>query len=117
VLRHVLAEHKTAPVSAVILVGDCCEESLDTIGHHADELGEARVPVYAFHEGNDPDGRDAFEVIAHRTGGAPVPFDSNSPHQLRELLGAVAAYVVGGVDALADRRPEIVALLTHGGAR
>jgi hypothetical protein len=114
-LKHIISEHKKAPVAAAILVGDCCEEPIDTIAQLAAELGEAGVRVYAFHEGDNQDGRAAFEEIAKRTRGALVPFDSNSPTQLRELLGAVAAYVVGGIEALTDKRPEIVALLTDGG--
>jgi hypothetical protein len=117
VLRHVARESEGAPVSAVILVGDCCEESLDTIAGAAAALARSNIPVYGFFEGNNPGGRDAFELITETTKGVLVPFDSNSPSQLRELLGAVAAYVVGGTEALADKRPEIVALLTHGGAR
>jgi hypothetical protein len=59
------------------------------------------------------DGKAAFELITSATRGALIPFNANSPGQLRELLCAVAAYVVGGVEALADHRPEVVALLTH----
>jgi hypothetical protein len=112
VLRHVAKEHEKAPVAAVILIGDFCEEKLNDVGHAASQV---KVPVYAFLEGEEPEGRAAFEVIAKATGGVVIPFDAGSPGQLRELLGAVAAYVVGGREALADRRPELVALLTHGG--
>jgi hypothetical protein len=112
VLRHVAREHEQAPVAAVILVGDYCEEPLDDVGHAA---GPVRAPVYAFLEGDAPEGKAAFEVIAKATGGVVIPFDAKSPNQLRELLGAVAAYVVGGLEALTDQRPEIVRLLTHGG--
>jgi hypothetical protein len=111
VLKHVAREHERAPVAAVILVGDFCEEPLDAISHAA---AQVRAPVYAFLEGDAPEGKAAFELIARATGGALIPFDANSPNQLRELLRAVAAYVVGGLEALADQRPEIVALLTHG---
>jgi len=111
-LRHVAREHEKAPVAAVILIGDFCEEDLDAVEHAA---GQVKVPVYAFLEGEEPGGRAAFELIAKATGGVVIPFDTGSAGQLRELLGAVAAYVVGGREALADRRPEIVALLTHGG--
>jgi hypothetical protein len=112
VLKHVAKEHTQAPVAAVILIGDYCEELLDDVGHAASQV---KVPVYAFLEGNAPEGKAAFELIAETTRGAVIPFDGNSPNQLRELLGAVAAYVVGGLEALADQRPEVVALLTHGG--
>jgi hypothetical protein len=113
VLRHVASEHGKAPVAAVVLVGDACEEPLDAIAGSAVALGQAGVPVYGFFEGSNADGRAAFELITSTTKGALIPFDSNSPGQLRELLGAVAAYVVGGREALVDKRPEIVALLTQ----
>jgi hypothetical protein len=99
-------------VAALILIGDSCEEPLTTIEGPAVELGEAGIPVYGFFEGTNADGRAAFELITSATRGALIPFDANSPNQLSELLGAVAAYIVGGVAALADQRPEIVALLT-----
>ena len=112
VLRHVAKEHEKAPVAAVILVGDCCEEPLPEVGQAAVNLG--KIPVYAFLEGDTPEGKAAFELIAEVTKGVVIPFDANSPNQLRELLGAVALLVVGGVEALADQRPEVVHLLTHG---
>jgi hypothetical protein len=110
VLRHVADEHEKAPIAAVILIGDFCEEKLDDVGHAA---GQVKVPAYCFLEGDTPEGKAAFELIARATGGALIPFNANSPNQLRELLGAVAAYAVGGLEALADQQPEIVALLTH----
>lgn len=98
----------------MILIGDCCEEPLSEIERLTAALRRS-VPVYAFHEGDDTAGRAALEAIASLTGGVMLPFNSNSPNQLRELLGAVAAYVVGGLEALADHRPEVVKLITHGG--
>jgi hypothetical protein len=112
VLKHIAREHEQAPVAAAILIGDYCEEMLDDVGQAA---GQVKAPIHCFLEGTTPEGKAAFELIAKTTGGALIPFDANSPNQLRELLGAVAAYVVGGLDALADHRPEVVALLTHGG--
>ena len=112
ILRHIAKEHEKAPVAAAILVGDCCEESLPDVGQAAVDL---KVPVYAFLEGDAPEGKAAFELIAEVTKGVAIPFDANSPTQLRELLGAVALLVVGGVEALADQRPEVTALLTHRG--
>ena len=113
VLKHIAREHEQAPVAAVILIGDCCEEGIDEVGHAAGLI--EHVPTYCFHEGHNEQGRAAFDAIAKATGGALIPFGSNSPSQLRELLGAVAAYVAGGIEALVDQRPEIVALLTNGG--
>jgi hypothetical protein len=112
-LRHILKEHEKAPVAAAILIGDFCEEILSDLHDPAIALGKAKVPVYCFLEGDLPEGRDAFSLIAESSGGALIPFDGNSPNQLRELLGAVAAYVAGGLDALTDHKPEVVRLLTR----
>jgi hypothetical protein len=109
VLKHAASERP----AAMILIGDMCEEDIGTLRPLASELGRLRVPVFCFLEGDAPEGKQAFRGISYSTGGALLPFDSNSPSQLRELLGAVAAYVAGGAVALADQRPEIVRLLTH----
>jgi hypothetical protein len=114
VLKHVAREHEQAPVAAVILIGDFCEEKLDDVGH---AVSLVKVPVYAFLEGDEPEGKAVFELIANATGGVVLAFNANSPNQLRELLGAVAAYVVGGLEALADHGPEVVRLLTKGQGR
>jgi hypothetical protein len=58
--------------------------------------------VFLFQEGHNVIAERAFRQIARLTGGAHCRFDSNSPQQLRELLGAVAAYAAGGRRALAD---------------
>jgi hypothetical protein len=110
VLNHGAREHEKHKVAAAILVGDSCEEEFADIERAASQV---KVPIYAFLEGNIAEGRIAFQNIAERTGGALIPFDADSPNQLRGLLGAVAAYIVGGVEALADHHPEIVALITH----
>jgi hypothetical protein len=108
VFQHIQREHEQSPIAAAILIGDCCEEPPSVIEFSARQLS---IPVYAFLEGADPDGKAAFATIAKVTNGALIPFNANSPTQLRELLGAVALLVVGGVEALADLRPEVVALL------
>jgi hypothetical protein len=116
VLGHAVKEHRNQPVAAVVLIGDTCEEHASEIQPHARELGQLKVPAYCFHEGDCPIGQYTFGLIAAATGGAVLPFDSSSASRLRELLAAVAAYVAGGVDALAGQSPEIVAFLTHGGS-
>lgn len=55
-----------------------------------------------FQEGRDPVAERAFREIARLTGGAYSRFDASSARQLRELLGAVAAYAAGGRAALED---------------
>lgn len=102
VLRHALNETQKQKVNAVVFVGDCFEEDIDKVCARAGELGVHGVPVFVFHEGNEPIAARAFQQIARLTGGAYCSFDSGSAQQLRELLRAVAVYAVGGRPALED---------------
>ena len=102
VLSHAVAETGRKRVNALVFVGDCCEEPVDPLGRLAGELGMLGVRAFLFQEGHNPDAERAFRHIAKLTNGAHCRFDSNSPQQLRELLGAVAAYAAGGRKALAD---------------
>lgn len=116
VLRHALAETRKQRVHALVFVGDCCEESVDELGHLAGELGIHGVRAFLFQEGSDPVATRAFRDIAKLTGGAHCCFDSAAPGQLRDLLRAVAAYAAGGVPALEDlagRSSETVKLLAR----
>lgn len=110
VLAHAVEEAKREHVNAVVFVGDCFEEDVDEVGRVAGELGILGVPVFVFHEGNDPVAAFAFRQIAKLSNGAYCSFDADSPHALRELLGAVAAYAAGGRPALEDLARR------HGGA-
>ena len=85
-----------------MFVGDCCEEPVDPLGTLAGELGMLGVRAFLFQEGHNADAERAFRHIAKLTNGAHCRFDASSPQQLRELLGAVAAYAAGGRRALAD---------------
>lgn len=100
VLAHCAAETRRQRVNALVFVGDCFEEDLDAVAERAGELGLLGVPAFLFHEGGNPAARRAFETIARLTGGACCPFDAASARQLRDLLGAVAAYAAGGRAAL-----------------
>ena len=102
VLQHAVKETEKKRVAAMVFVGDCFEEPIDHVGQTAGQLGMLGVPVFLFQEGHNPEAERAFRQIAKLTGGAHCRFDSNSPQQLRELLGAVAAYAAGGRRALAD---------------
>ena len=116
VLRHTLRETKSKKVDALVFVGDCVEEDVDQLCALAGELGIHAVPAFLFHEGRDPRAGMAFEQIARLTGGACCPFDANSPHQLKELLSAVAVYAAGGRKALEDfsaGKSDLVRRLTH----
>lgn len=102
VLRHAIAEAGKRRVHALVFIGDCMEEDLDELGQLAGELGLLGVRAFLFQEGSNPTAERAFREIARLTGGAWCRFDRNAPHELRELLGAVAAYAAGGAKALAD---------------
>ncbi len=101
VLTHALKEARAEKVNALVFVGDAMEERVDELGRLAGELGLLGVPVFVFHEGGDETAGRAFRQIAKLSGGAYCPFDAASAEQLRQLLGAVAAYAAGGRPALA----------------
>ncbi len=102
VLGHAIKATKTKRVNALVFVGDCMEEDVDHLCHLAGELGLLGVPVFVFHEGNEPIAARAFKQIARLSKGAYCSFDMASARQLRELLAAVAVYAAGGRRALED---------------
>jgi hypothetical protein len=91
-------------VRALVFIGDAMEEELDELAGLAGELGILGVRAFLFQEGEDPRAERAFREIARLTGGAWCRFDRNAPGELRELLGAVAAYAAGGPAVLEDLR-------------
>ncbi len=116
VLRHAINETGAEKVGALVFVGDCVEEDVDTLGALAGELGILGVPAFTFHEGNDPVAAFAFKQIAKLTNGAYCRFDAGAAHVLRQLLGAVAVYAAGGRPALEDlagRRGGPVRQIAH----
>ena len=102
VLQHAVRETQKKRVAALVFVGDCFEETLDEVGQTAGQLGMLGVRAFLFQEGHNPQAERAFRHIAKLTNGVHCRFDSSSPRQLRDLLGAVAAYAAGGQRALAD---------------
>lgn len=116
VLQQALKETRQHRVSAVIFIGDCCEESVDDLCQKAGELGLLRTPVFTFHEGGDAHAEAAFRQISKLSGGAYAPFDHNSPGILKDLLAAVAVFATGGARALENfstRQGQHVKLLTQ----
>jgi hypothetical protein len=102
VLQHAIKETEHKRVTALVFVGDAFEEDLDEVGELAGRLGMLGVRAFLFQEGSKPEAGRAFRHIAKLTKGAHCRLDAGSPDQLRELLGAVAAYAAGGRRALAD---------------
>ena len=116
VLTHAIKETKEKRVNALVMVGDCMEESLDRLCRLAGELGIHGVPAFLFHEGIDPVAGRAFKQIARLTQGAYCRFDVHSAQQLKDLLSAVAVYAAGGRGALehfSKQRGSMVKQLTH----
>jgi hypothetical protein len=100
VLRHALKEDAEQSVQALVFVGDCVEESVDDLCARAGELGLHGVPIFIFHEGNNPVARMAFRQMARLSGGAYCRLDNASGEQLRQLLSAIAVFAAGGRAAL-----------------
>lgn len=116
VLEHAARETRLHRVNALVLVGDCLEETVDPLCHQAGQLGLLGVPAFVFQEGNNPDAALGFKEIARLTRGAYCAFDSGSARQLRELLAAVAVYAAGGRPALEEfsrRHGGLIRQLTH----
>ena len=116
VLQQAIKQTRQKKVQALVFVGDCVEEDVDRLCHLAGELGVLGVPVFIFHEGNEPTAQRAFQQMTRLTRGAYCSFDANSAAQLRDLLSAVAVYAAGGRKALRDfseNRGEVVKRLTR----
>jgi hypothetical protein len=122
ILRHIRREHEREKVSAAVFIGDACEEPPHELYAVAAGLG---APLFIFQEG----GADAlalyldqrgeivyghepqtveqiFRELARLTNGAYARFDGGAAGKLRELLQAVAAFAVGGVEALANQHTD-----------
>ncbi len=102
VLKHTLAEARKTDVDALVYVGDCVEEKVDTLGVLAGELNLHRIPMFIFQEGHEVTASDAFRQLAALSGGAHCSLDHNSASQLGELMNAAAIYATGGKSALAE---------------
>jgi hypothetical protein len=100
VLGHVAREASRRKVSALVFVGDACEEDRDQLIEPAKQLAQLGVPAFMFQEGNERIARSRFQEIARITGGVYLAFDQGAARQLSELLRAVAAFSVGGTTAL-----------------
>jgi len=107
VLRHALREHERTPVQGITFIGDAMEEDLGVLGALADELGTAGVPLHMFQEGNDAAVRNAFRLLALKTGGTHSAFNPAVPKTIERLsaqLNEVARVVVASVAAIGTNR-------------
>jgi len=93
-------------VRVVIYIGDVFEESPGQGRRLADEMGRRGMRLIVLHDTADWMARrdaEMFLDLARRTGGCVLPFDATAPERLREILGAAAAYAVGGMELLRQR--------------
>jgi hypothetical protein len=102
VLAHAIAENQKQRVNALVFVGDAMEENVDRLCQLAGELGLKGVPIFLFHEGDNPIAARTFQQMAKLSRGAYLRFDLASADRLKDLLGAIAVYAAGGYRALAD---------------
>jgi hypothetical protein len=102
VLAHATAEARQTKVGALVYVGDCFEEEMDSVVAEAANLAMLGVPAFMFHEGDDPRAAAAFREVARLTKGVYARFDAGAARQLRELLMAAAIYATGGAVALRE---------------
>jgi hypothetical protein len=121
ILAHTVKETVGRRVGALVFVGDAMEENPDILVTRARELGRLKTPAFMFQEGADRTVESAFRDIAASTGGAYGRFDAGGVKQLGELLKAVAAFAVGGVQALEGRKDResvmLLAQMRKGGAQ
>ena len=121
ILRHIRSEHEREKINAAIFIGDAVEEPPRELYDAAADLG---VPVFCFQEGDgeviylNQRGEFAggeyppqkveqvFRELARLTNGAYARFDAGAAGKLGELLRAVAAFAVGGVNALANQHTD-----------
>ena len=106
VLAHARQEAMRSKISALVFVGDACEEPHDALIQPAADLGRLAVPVFMLQEGHDRRVEQIFREIAQLTKGAYCRFDAGAARQLAKLLRAVAVFATGGVAALAARGDE-----------
>jgi hypothetical protein len=106
-------------VRVVLYIGDVFEESPARARRLADAMGANGTKLIILHDTTDWNARrdaEFFADLARRTGGCVLPFDPTAVQRLRDLLGAVAAYAVGGTDLLEQKRGDLPAaalLLEH----
>jgi hypothetical protein len=97
---------KEENVSALVFVGDMVEEKPEELYAKARAL--RRVPVFMFQEGDDENAEKVFRQIARITRGGYAKFEPGAATKLAKLLRAVAAYAVGGTEALEAKQASLM---------
>ncbi len=111
ILDHAVEESKTAPLSAMVYVGDTCEEDVDQLCGRAGELALRNTRAFMFLEGDNRQAEQAYREIARITGGVFLRFDPAAAEKLRALLSAIGTYATGGRAALEARDTREARLL------
>lgn len=101
-LNHALREHAASPIRALVFIGDAVEEAVDSLCGKAGECGMLGLTLFMFQEGRDYEVEQCFKTMARVSKGAYARFDHDSPHQLADLLGAVASYAAAGSQGLLE---------------
>ncbi len=100
VLAH--ARRENCPL---VFVGDKVEEDADEL---CAKVRLLRAPAFMFQEGEDEKAERVFRQIADITKGAFAKFEPGAAAKLAELLRAVAAYAVGGIEALDAEQVRLI---------
>ncbi len=117
VLNHAGRETAKEKVSALVFIGDALEENIDLLCQKAGELGLKGLRCFFFQEGHDMTAETGFREMARLAGGAYFRLGPDSARELAELLGAVAIYARGGLQALSDSTSHKARLLLEQIAR
>jgi hypothetical protein len=111
VLSHAVSEAAKTQVSALIYIGDAIEERIEDLYRKVGELGVRGVRGFFFQDGHDPNAERGFREMARLSGGAYFRLGPDSARELAELLGAVALYARGGLQALSESTSRQARLL------
>lgn len=101
-----LALDEKDQISALVYVGDVCEETASELIVLAAALGEKRTPIFVFHDlagadrGAAKRAEPVFRQLAETSGGAYCTFGEGSAAALREMLSTVAAFTSAGVEGI-----------------
>lgn len=82
---------------AIVIVGDCCEDDEYKLRDAANTIRQMGIPVHAFQEGWDFNGKRMYKMVADITKGAFAKFGSDMP--LRDLIKPLFVHSVKGVEA------------------
>jgi hypothetical protein len=102
-LAHARKEHQAQPISALVYIGDMCEEPAQAL---YDATAGLSLPCFLFQEGNDQFAAETFKEMARLSHGAYSQFRAGAERELAELLRAVAAFATGGLTALGNMKSE-----------